>query len=152
MKANGSRKRQRGNEIVEFTLLAPWLIFFALIFVELGVAYSDKSVVLEASRVGAREVVSGNIDWRDSSNAILASSIPWGRPAYVCADGDDCDGIQNTCCCRVVSGSDPDIGELVVVEIDCPFQFVAIPQFLLSQSLREEIGLRAQTGMPALVD
>ncbi|NEV63031.1 TadE family protein [Thiorhodococcus minor] len=151
MKAHSSRKKQRGNEIVEFTLLAPWLIFFALIFVELGVAYSDKSIVLEASRVGAREAISGNADWKDSVNAVLASSIPWGRAAYVCANGNDCDAVQNDCCCGV-SDSDPEVGDRVIATIDCPFQFVAIPDFLLSSSLREEMSLRAQTGMRALVD
>jgi len=46
---------QRGNELIEFTLLAPliFLVFFALM--EFAIAMYDQGILIHSARIGARE-------------------------------------------------------------------------------------------------
>src|ERR1700682_2030163 len=80
----GQRVRERGQALVEFALIAPVLIAFVLLTVDVGRAYWEAIDAAGAARAGARMgIISDTSDIgsaiRDEPNTGIPNTLPaWG--------------------------------------------------------------------------
>jgi Flp pilus assembly protein TadG len=132
----GSRKKQRGTEIVEFAITA--LLLFMLLFgiIEFSVALFDKATITNATREGARTgILYRDVDPRDLGNmggedAEIRSVINNYAAAYLISLGGPAEmeiDIQRVD--RNGNGSF-DAGDELIVTVTYPYQFLVLPGFI----------------------
>ena len=139
-------KKQRGTEIIEFTLTLPFMLMLFAAFLEFGVGFADKAVIVDASRAAAREAIRGKTesDCWIAANKVLNSLISWGaEDKYECPS---CVG--ENCLCKI-SPSDlttANPGDQITVSIDFPFKFQILDAFMPT-GLKENFSLSGSTIM-----
>ena len=70
-------KSQKGGAIIEMAITLPMLILFCFIFIEMGIAFIDRTVIDSAARAAAREIARGSANSEQAANLVLKSLIPW---------------------------------------------------------------------------
>jgi Flp pilus assembly protein TadG len=111
--ASYSKRRERGQALVEFALIFPLLILIIFIFIEFGIGFARYNEVVNGAREGARSAVVG------ASRAEVKSSVIAKLPnlslstSDVCVTYPDSDG-----------NGTADPGESVVVAVT--FQYPTI--------------------------
>jgi Flp pilus assembly protein TadG len=117
----GMRNRigyQTGAEIVEFLITLPVILIVLAIIVDFGVAFSDQTILANATRAAVREVVQGASDAQAQQ---MANQI---TPSLV--SHDPADPLPTVTVNR--SGTNP--GDAVSVSISHEFDFFLLPHFL----------------------
>lgn len=109
---------QTGAEIVEFLITLPVILIILAIIVDFGVAFSDQTILANATRAAVREVVQGASDAQaqqmaDQITPTLLSHAPPDPLPQV--------SVNRT-------GTDP--GDMVSVTITHEFDFFLLPHFL----------------------
>jgi Flp pilus assembly protein TadG len=121
LRDGGMRNRigyQTGAEIVEFLITLPVILILLAIIFDFGVAFSDQTILANATRAVVREVVQGASDAQAQQLAdqitpsLLSHSPPDPLPAVT---------INRT-------GTDP--GDMASVSITHEFDFFLLPHFL----------------------
>ena len=130
-------KRQEGQSLVEFAIVAPVLLLLLLGIVEFGLILYNQHVITNASREGARFGIVVEIPRRTEAE------IQGVVDAY-CADhlvtfGSG--GIPSTS----VTYAGQFFGDDLTVEVTFPYDFLVLPNFL--STLAGGINLRAETTM-----
>jgi Flp pilus assembly protein TadG len=130
-------KRQRGGDAVEFALTLPFMLLLLVIFVEYGLAFADKAVVVDASRAAARSAIGCNTatysvsvcdqNARNAANAVLTSVIMWsGTSPYTCSSAK----------CPIVREPNPDVYnsvDQITATVTFTYQFRLLPNALFSR-------------------
>jgi hypothetical protein len=112
----GDRRRQRGQAIVEFTLIAPVLLLLVLVMIDLGRAYFQAIDAAGASRAGTRmAIISDTSDIgaaiRDEPNTGIANTnAVWGaegpsQPQGTCTNAATTCGDPGGCAATAFTGS-----------------------------------------------
>jgi Flp pilus assembly protein TadG len=109
---------QAGAEIVEFLITLPVILVVLAIFVDFGVAYSDQTILANATRAAVREVVQGADDAQAQQVADLITPTLLSHTAT--------DPLPTVTVNR--SGTNP--GDTVSVSITHEFDFFLLPHFL----------------------
>jgi Flp pilus assembly protein TadG len=115
---NRPGKYQTGAEIVEFLVTLPVILIVLGIVFDFGVAFSDQSLLSNASRAAAREVIRGATDAeaQQAADRITQSLISW----------DSTDPLPTLTVTR--TGNDP--GDPATVTINHTYEFFLLPSFL----------------------
>jgi len=108
---------QAGAEIVEFLVTLPVILIVLAIIFDFGVALSDQSILTNASRAAAREVIQGANDAQAQQAADLITQSLLSRPA---ADPLPTVTVNRT-------GMDP--GDPANVSVTHEFAFFILPRF-----------------------
>jgi Flp pilus assembly protein TadG len=109
---------QTGAEIVEFLITLPVILIVLAIIVDFGVAYTDQTILTNATRAAVREVVQGASDAQAQQAAdLITSSLVSHDPA---------DPLPPVTVNR--AGTNP--GDAVSVSITHQFDFFLLPHFL----------------------
>jgi Flp pilus assembly protein TadG len=117
----GMRNRigyQTGAEIVEFLITLPVILILLAIIVDFGVAFTDQTILANATRAAVREVVQGASDEQaqqmaDQTTTSLLSHAPSGQLPEITVN---------------LTGTNP--GDMASVAITHQFDFFLLPHFL----------------------
>jgi hypothetical protein len=128
----GSRKKQRGTEIVEFAITA--LLLFMLLFgiIEFSVALFDKATITNAGREGARTGILYRPDPRNlgAEDAAIEEAVNNYAAAYLISLGGPAEldvVIQR----EDLSGNGSfGAGDELIVTVTYPYQFLVLPGFI----------------------
>jgi Flp pilus assembly protein TadG len=109
---------QTGAEIVEFLITLPVILIVLAIIVDFGVAFSDQTILANATRAAVREVVQGASDAQaqqmaDQTTTSLLSHAPSGQLPEITVNR---------------TGTNP--GDMASVAITHQFDFFLLPHFL----------------------
>ncbi|MEJ2424351.1 MAG: TadE/TadG family type IV pilus assembly protein [Candidatus Thiodiazotropha sp.] len=126
---------QRGAEIVEFLVTLPVILIVLAIVFDFGVALSDQSILTNATRAAAREVIQGASDLQAQQ---AANQITQSLLSRAAADPLPTVTVNRT-------GLNP--GDPVSVSITHEFAFFILPSFLADVT---NINLGATTVMNML--
>ena len=131
-KRNHPGKYQKGAEIVEFLVTLPVILIVLGIIFDFGVAFSDQSLLSQATRAAAREVIRGATDAeaQQAADRITQSLI----------SRESTDPLPTVTVSR--TGNDP--GDQATVTINHDFTFYLLPSFLGEMA---NINLSASTVM-----
>ena len=75
----GTKKRQRGAELLEFVITLPFILLIAFIFIEFAVALNNQAVLTEASRAAALQAIRGSTQTaaEQAAQNVVRSRIVW---------------------------------------------------------------------------
>lgn len=113
-----SSRRQSGAEIVEFLVTLPVVLIVAGIVFDFGVAISDQSILTQATRSSAREVIRGQTDAQAQA---AADAITQSLLSQISGDPLPTITVNRT-------GTDP--GDPATVTINHNYGFYMLPSFL----------------------
>jgi Flp pilus assembly protein TadG len=117
----GMRNRigyQAGAEIVEFLITLPVILIVLAIIVDFGVAFSDQTILTNATRAAVREVVQGASDAQAQQ---IADQITTSLISHSATDPMPLVSVNRI-------GTNP--GDRVSVSITHEFDFFLLPHFL----------------------
>jgi Flp pilus assembly protein TadG len=117
----GMRQRigyQSGAEIVEFLITLPVILIVLAIIVDFGVAFTDQTILTNATRAAVREVVQGASDAQAQQMA--------DHTTQSLVSHDPADPLPPVTVNR--AGTNP--GDIVSVSITHQFDFFLLPHFL----------------------
>ena len=143
-KKTQNKHKQKGGEIVELALTLPIMVLFFAGFLELGIAFSNKAVIVDASRAAARQAIRNNsAGYWNAADEALKSVVTWNNSSYQCS----------TCtnCCKI-NPNDPSSatqGDDITVTLEFPLAF-PILGFLIPEAFKEGLTLQGRTTMKKL--
>jgi len=109
-------KNERGQALVEFALLLPFLMLLVIGVVEMGRAWNVKQVITDAAREGARVAVVAN------PAIISTAQVDSVVKAYTARAGVDSAQVTITYPLGFKTGT----GNITAVEVSVPFRFIAL--------------------------
>lgn len=152
MKTQASNNsNQRGSSVVEFALTLPVMVLLFAGFLELGIGFSNKAVITDASRAAVREIVRGgsNSVATDAANAVLKSAISWDSSKHKCDSisaieyAENCD--KNKKCCI----KEKDAERIVILSF--PLGFPVLGSFV-PDTFKDGLTISGKASMQMIAD